>query len=55
MHQNLKEGYVRNRVHGGTRSHMLEITYGLAVVFETGFRKRDPAYDGGDKYWGPRW
>ena len=25
------------------------------VVFETGFRKRDPAYDGGDKYWGPRW
>lgn len=22
------------------------------VVFETGFRKRDPAYDGGDKYFG---
>mgnify|MGYP005854648907 CR=1 FL=1 len=24
------------------------------VVFETGFRRRDPAYDGGDPYYGPR-
>lgn len=24
------------------------------VVFETGFRRRDPAYDGGDAYYGPR-
>ena len=24
------------------------------VVFETGFRRRDPAYDGGDYYYGPR-
>ena len=24
------------------------------VVFETGFRRRDPAYDGGDHYYGPR-
>lgn len=24
------------------------------VVFETGFRKRDPIYDGGDAYYGPR-
>ena len=25
------------------------------VVFETGFRRRDPAYDGGDPYYGPHW
>ena len=23
------------------------------VVFETGYRKRDPAYDGGDLWYGP--
>jgi len=25
------------------------------VVFETGYRRRDPAYDGGDYYYGPHW
>jgi hypothetical protein len=24
------------------------------VIFETGFRRRDPIYDGGDAYYGPR-